>query len=188
MPHYRKLVGELCYLSPLSHEDADAHTRWENDLAVALPLGDEAYTPVSLEKMHEKVEGAIRNQAHVYSIVDLASEQVVGRSLLFSLDAVNRSALYGIMIGDPEFQNRGYGQDATRLMLDYAFNLLNLNSVMVGVFAFNERSAAMFRKLGFHEIGRQRQARIIAGRKYDVLLLDLLAEEFQGKYVSQYLP
>jgi RimJ/RimL family protein N-acetyltransferase len=187
MPHYKKLVGQHCYLSPLSHEDAEAHTRWENDLSLAIPLGDEAYTPTSLEKMHEQIDGALRNQANVFSIVALDTDQTVGRCMLTNLDAVNRSAMFGILIG-PEFQNQGYGQEATRLLLDYAFNLLNLNSVMLGVYAFNERAIATYKKVGFREIGRRRQARLIAGKAYDGILMDILAEEFQGSVIAPLVP
>jgi RimJ/RimL family protein N-acetyltransferase len=184
MPYYKKVVGKRCYLSPLSHEDAEAHTRWENDLEVAIPLGDEAYTPTSLEKMHEQIEAALRNQSHVFSIVDLESNRTIGRCMLTNLDAVNRSAMLGIMIGDKEFQNRGYGQEAIRLLLDYAFNLLNLNSVMLGTFAYNLRAIAAYKKVGFREIGRRRQARLIAGRAYDGILMDILAEEFTGSVIA----
>lgn len=187
MPHYRKIVGEKCYLSPLSHEDADLHTVWENDLAVALPLGDEAYQPVSLEKMHDKIEGALRNQSHVFSIIDLETDETVGRCQLFNMDAVNRCSWLGIMVG-PHFQNQGYGQEAMRLLLDYAFNLLNLNSVVLGVYEFNQPAIAVYKKVGFREIGRRRQARIIAGRKYDELYMDILAEEFEGGVIPRYLP
>lgn len=186
MPHYKKLVGRHCYLSPLSHEDAEAHTRWENDLTLAIPLGDEAYTPTSLEKMHEQIDAALRNQAHVFSIVALDTDQTVGRCMLTNLDAVNRSAMLGILIG-PEHQNQGFGQEATRLLLDYAFNLLNLNSVMLGVFAFNARAIAAYSKVGFQEIGRRRQARIIGGKAYDVILMDILAEEFAGSVITPFI-
>jgi RimJ/RimL family protein N-acetyltransferase len=187
MPHYKRLVGTKCYLSPLSHEDAEAHARWENDLAVAIPLGDEAFTPTSLERMHEQIDGALRNQSHVFSIVDQETDATIGRCLLFNLDAINRSAMLGIMIGAAEYQNHGYGQDALRLLLDYAFNLLNLHSIMLGVFDFNTRAIAAYKKVGFREVGRRRQARIIAGKKYDVLFMDLLAEEFEGGVIAGYL-
>ncbi len=184
MPHYKKIVGQRCYLSPLSHEDAEAHARWENDLEVAIPLGDEAYTPTSIEKMHEQIDGALRNQSHVFSVVDLESELTIGRCMLFSLDPVNRSAMLGIMIGEKEYQNQGYGQEAMRLLLDYAFNLLNLNSVMLGVYAFNTRAIAAYKKVGFREIGRRRQARLIAGKAYDGIFMDILAEEFEGSVIA----
>ena len=69
MPHFKKIAGSLCYLSPLSHDDAEVVARWENDLAVAIPLGDEAYTPMSLEKMREQIDGTLRDQARVCGYV-----------------------------------------------------------------------------------------------------------------------
>ena len=187
MPRYKRLVGTQCYLSPLCHEDAEALARWENDLAVAIPLGDEAFTPTSLEHMHEQIDAVLRNQSHVFGIVDLASDTLIGRCLLFNLDAVNRSAMLGIMIGDRDYQNHGYGQEALRLLLDYGFNLLNLHSVMLGVFAFNDRAIGAYTRVGFREVGRRRQARIIAGQKHDVLFMDILADEFEGGGIGRYV-
>jgi RimJ/RimL family protein N-acetyltransferase len=108
--------------------------------------------------------------------------------MLFSLDLVNRSAMMGMMIGEKEYWDHGYGQEATRLLLDYGFNLLNLNSIMLGVYAFNERAIQAYRRVGFREIGRRRQVRIINGQKFDLLEMDILAEEFTPLYVKQFLP
>ncbi len=188
MPHYKKLIGEKCYLSPLSLEDAHAFASWENDLEISIPLGDEAYSPSSLETASEQIGQALKNQSHVFAIVDLASEQLVGRCMLYNLDPINRSAMLGIMIGEKSFWNKGYGQEATCLALDYGFNLLNLNSIMLGVFSFNQRAIELYRRIGFREIGRRRQARLINGRKYDLLEMDLLAEEFTPRYIHKFLP
>jgi RimJ/RimL family protein N-acetyltransferase len=92
------------------------------------------------------------------------------------------------MIGDKNYWNQGYGQEATRLLLDYGFNLLNLNSIMLGVFSFNQRAIKAYRRVGFREIGLRRQARIINGQKYDVLEMDILAEEFTPLYIHKFLP
>jgi len=56
---------------------------------------------------------------------------------------------------------------------------------MLGAFSFNLRALSSYRKLGFREIGRRRQARIIAGKAYDVILMDLLAEEFDSPVVGK---
>jgi RimJ/RimL family protein N-acetyltransferase len=117
----------------------------------------------------------------VFTIVDLTTEETIGRGMLFSVDLVNRGAMLGIVIGEKDYWSKGYGVDATRLLLEYAFNLLNLNSVMLGVFAFNERAIACYRRVGFREIGRRRQARIIGERKHDAILMDILAEEFESR-------
>lgn len=182
MPHYRKLTGKLCYLSPIAPEDAPAFTAWLNDLSVTVPLGDEAYVPLALQRMESEIDDAIRRQEHIFSIIDCASDQLIGRCLLFGVDLVNRSAMLGIFIGDKSFWGRGYGQEAARLLLHYTFNLLNLHSVMLGVFSFNERAQAAYRKLGFREIGRRRDARIIAGKAYDGVLMDMLEDEFRARW------
>jgi len=185
MTHYKKLIGKKCYLSPLSPDDAERIARWENDLEVALPLGDEAYLLASAEKGRENILEALKQGWHVFGIVDLTTDLLIGRSILFKVDQVDRRAMFGILIGEKEFWGKGYGQEATRLTLDYAFNLLNLNSVSLGVFAFNKRAIQAYRRVGFKEIGHQRQFRIIAGHKHDLLLMDILAEEFESPIVGR---
>lgn len=188
MPYYRKLVGERCYLSPCSPEDGEKWAGWLNDLEVALPLGDEAYITYGLERARRDVADTALGGGHVFTIVDGATDTAIGRCVLFSVDAVNRSAMLGIFIGEKAYWGQGYGQEALNLLLDFAFNLLNLNSIMLGAFAFNERAIRCYHKVGFREIGRRRQARIIGGHKYDVVLMDILAEEFNSVYVKRLLP
>jgi RimJ/RimL family protein N-acetyltransferase len=187
MTHYPKLTGSLCYLSPASESDAVQWAQWLNDLAVALPLGREAYAPVTAEGQFQSLSDWSQRGDPVFTIVDRETSQPIGRCLLFNVNPVDRNATAGIFIGDKAYWNRGYGADALRLLLDYAFNLLNLNNVMLGVFEFNQRAIACYRKVGFKEIGRRRQARIIGGRKYDSILMDILAEEFESGFISRYI-
>lgn len=188
MTHYKKLTGTQCYLSPLSLDDAAKMAEWENDLAVTLPLGDEAYNTTSQEKLTEDLRGALQAKMHIFGILDLATDQLIGRCVLFNVDPVNRSAMLGIFIGEKDFWGKGYGSEAVQLLVEFGFYLLNLNSIELGVFAFNERAVAAYRKVGFKEIGRRRQARIIGEKKYDVILMDLLAEEYTPRYIQAYLP
>jgi RimJ/RimL family protein N-acetyltransferase len=168
-------------------EDAEQWAQWDNDLEVTLPLGDEAYTPFPLSKSEEVMAGILRRQDHVFGIVDLETDELIGRGMLFDLDLVNRKAMLGIVIGAKAYWGQGYGQEAVRLLLEYAFSLLNLNSVMLGTFSFNRRAIHCYERVGFKEIGRRRQARIIGDRKYDIVLMDILAEEFESVYVRQFV-
>jgi len=187
MPYYKKLIGEICYLSPCTPEDAENWATWFNDLEVTIPLGDEAYTPSTLEREREMIEEINRNLDHVFTIVDLETDRAIGRCLLFAIDQLNRNGMLGIVIGEKEYWGRGYGREAINLLLDYAFNLLNLNSIMLGVMEFNERAVRCYKKVGFKEIGRRRQARIIGGRKWDGILMDILAEEFESPCVKRFV-
>lgn len=185
MPYYKKLVGQICYLSPCDAADAAHWTTWLNDLHVALPLGSEAHTTLSLLRMEDIRQSMAKDESHVFTIVDLKTDKPIGRSLLFNVDHVNRAAMFGIFIGTPDVWGQGYGQEATRLTLDYGFNLLNLHSVMLGVFAYNERAIHCYERVGFRVIGRRRQARIVGDRKFDTIFMDILAEEFTSPYVLQ---
>ena len=92
--------------------------------------------------------------------------------------------MMGIVIGEKAYWSKGYGREAIGLLLDYAFNILNLNSVMLGTFAYNERALRCYRAVGFREIGRRRQAHIVGNRRFDAVLMDILAEEFTSPVVQ----
>jgi RimJ/RimL family protein N-acetyltransferase len=192
MSYFKKLIGKKCYLAPCSVADAEKWTQWDNDLEVTIPLGDEAYEPMPLDNERESIAGALAHKSHLFDIVESENDTLIGRCMLFSVNHIDRTAMLGICIGEKAYWSKGYGQEAISLLLDYAFNLLNLNNVMLGTFAFNERAIRCYKKVGFKEIGRRRQGRIIAGQAYDCVLMDILAAEYKSVYVKglidQYAP
>ena len=187
MAYYKKMVGEKCYLSPISMEDAEKWAEWLNDLEVAIPVGDVAYIPISCEKQKEWIDQDIKSGQHIFNIVDLKADQLIGKCVLFQINMVDRNAVLGIIIGEKTLWSKGYGYDATKLLLDYGFNLLNLNNIMLTTYSFNKRAIQCYKKVGFREFGRRRQARIIGNNKYDLVYMDILAEEFESVYVKRFL-
>jgi len=188
MPYYPKICGESVFLSPCSAEDGELWARWLNDLEVALPLGDEAYMTIGLERMQADVQNIVDHGDHVFTIVERKSGTPIGRCLLFAINTIDRSAMLGIFIGEKDCWGMGYGKEATRLLLDYAFNLLNLHSMMLGAFSFNERAIRTYLSLGFQVIGRRREARLIGGKAYDAVFMDMLESEFRAQHPSSLLP
>ncbi|UCD18023.1 MAG: GNAT family N-acetyltransferase [Candidatus Zixiibacteriota bacterium] len=187
MTYYKKLVGNKCYLSPICEESAQNWTKWDNDLEVAVPLGDEAYNNYPLQKIKEIIGNCIEKQDHIFDIIMTDNDEHIGRCLLFEVNHINRRATLGIVIGEKQYWNNGYGHEATNLLLDYGFNLLNLQNIMLGVLSFNQRAISCYRKVGFKEIGRRRKARLINGRWYDLVYMDMLNEEFESIYVKHCL-
>ncbi|WP_438432601.1 GNAT family N-acetyltransferase [Gorillibacterium sp. sgz500922] len=173
-----KLSAERVSLMTVRPEDAPLIAAWLNDLDVSLPLGGEAYTPTFAERTRREIETDAQN--HAFLIVHREDGVAIGRCALFGLDLINRSSKAGLFIGEKAYWNRGLGLEALNLLLDYGFNLLNLHSIMLGVFDFNERAIRCYRKAGFRETGRMREARLIAGRYHDVILMDMLAEEYSA--------
>jgi RimJ/RimL family protein N-acetyltransferase len=108
----------------------------------------------------------------------LDSNRLIGTCALSQLDPDNGSALFHITIGEKDTWGRGYGTEATRLMLDHAFTELGLHRVALTVFAFNERAVRSYRSVGFVVEGRAREAIWREGRWWDEISMSLLDSEW----------
>ena len=86
--------------------------------------------------------------------------------------------MFGISIYDPANRGKGYGQDATSLILDFAFKTLNLHRVELFTFDFNEQAQKVYLKAGFKEVGRRRKAAFIDGQYRDDIVMDILRDEW----------
>jgi RimJ/RimL family protein N-acetyltransferase len=176
--YYRKLAGERCYLSPIDPDDYLKYTEWLNDLEVMSGLA--MVTGQVTAAAERETLGRMAASGHSYAIVDIETDQLLGNCAFHQVDHVNGTATVGIFIGDKSCWSRGYGSEALRLLLDYGFNVLNLHSVMLEVFAYNRRAIASYLKVGFREIGRWREAKLIGGRRYDRVLMDILRTDLGG--------
>ena len=74
-------------------------------------------------------------------------------------------------------RGQGYGTEAVQLLLDYAFTVLGVHNVWLDT-RLQRAAIRAYEKVGFREIGRRRGARMLAGRRYDVVLMDCVANEF----------
>ena len=89
----------------------------------------------------------------------------------------HRDAWLGIGIGERADWGQGYGSEAMRLVLRYAFDELNLHRVSLTVFAYNERALRTYRRLGFVEEGRQRERLLRFGRRWDMVFMGIFNGE-----------
>jgi RimJ/RimL family protein N-acetyltransferase len=80
----------------------------------------------------------------------------------------------------PDFQRRGYGADAVRVMLHYAFMEMNLNCVALEVFAFNTGAVRLYEKLGFVRDGTLRAYMYRDGVYHDMHLMSLTRAEWEA--------
>ncbi len=184
MKYYKKFIGTKCYLSPLNPEDAAVFTEWLNDLELTKYLTIIRRT-LSLTREKEILENMAKTE-HVYVIVDLEINKIIGIAGLHDLDHINNCCELGLFIGDKDYWNHGYGEEATRLLLDFAFNVLNMHNAMLKVFDYNIRALKCYQKIGFKEIGRRREAFLITGKYYDIIYMDLLSEEFESIFIKDH--
>ena len=102
-------------------------------------------------------------------------------------DSINRTGVIGVMLGNPKHQRKGYGTEAVNLLLDYGFSFLNFRNISLNVFEYNEAAYNLYKKIGFKEVGRLRKAAEILGETYDIIIMDMLREEFQSVYIKRKL-
>lgn len=176
MRYYKKLVGERIYLSPMNVEDAEIYVKWLNDFAVTDGIGT-SNRVVYLEGEREWIsQNSGQSQ---FAIIRAEDDKLIGNCGIQAIDQSRQCAEVGLFIGDEENRNKGYGQDVLNTLLDYGFNYLNLNNIMLKVFSFNESAISCYKKVGFKEIGRRRQSYYLKGKFYDDVYMDILREEFR---------
>jgi len=101
------------------------------------------------------------------------------------VDYRNRTANFGIFIGEAEVRGKGYGTEATRLTLDHALTALGLHNVMLTVAEFNLAGQRAYARAGFHEFGRRRQCRWLGGRLWDDVYMDCLSTSFESPVLAR---
>jgi len=132
------------------------------------------YTPAQIKSWLE----ADRVEFTLFGIRTLAEDKLIGFVDLDGFDWVSRSAWTAIGIGGRDNWGKGYGTEAMRLLLRYAFATLNLNRVNLDVFGYNQRAYRSYVKCGFKEEGRERQALNRFNQRWDTVYMGILREEW----------
>lgn len=173
----RYYQGQNIHFRPLEPDDALRLAAWVNDPEIWRTLG--RFGPVSRLREREFLEGLYKTPGDVvFGIALNDGGDLIGCCGLHAVSGPNRSAELGIFIGDAGHQNKGLGTEATRLLLRYAFEELNLRRVSLQVAADNHRGVNAYRRAGFVEEGRCRQAHYRNGQYHDVLLFATLRDDW----------
>jgi RimJ/RimL family protein N-acetyltransferase len=183
-PEIINIEGTLVALGPIRRELLPVYQRWINNFEtvknLALPPA-----PMTIEAEEAWFNGAATGSVAYFTIYERSTWRPIGNIDLRDIDHRNRSASLGIVIGEASCRGKGYGTEAVRLVLDYAFTALGLHNVVLSVYEFNLAGRRAYEKVGFKEIGRRRQCRALAGRLWDELYMDCLATEFESPVLGK---
>lgn len=177
MKYLKKLESENLYLSPMMMDDAPLYVKWLNDYRVTDGIG-KTKDVTTLENEIEYLQEVTKNGNYNFGIVTKENEELIGTCSLMNIKQVDQTAELGIFIGEEEARGKGYGTEAIKMIMDYGFNTLNLHTIYLGVYSFNEEAIACYKKVGFKEAGRIREAKYHNGKRYDDIKMDILKEEF----------
>lgn len=178
------LRGETVYLTPLDPANAEIARRWINDPVINRYLLT-GQVPITIEQEAEFYRSAEASWAaargYVFEIHVAAGGTYIGNCGLDDVDMRHRSAQIGILIGEVERQNHGFGSDAIMTLARFGFDTLGLNRIEIRSQADNERSMHLYEKLGFKPVGRLREATYTFGHFVDEALFDMLASEWRAR-------
>jgi diamine N-acetyltransferase len=184
------IEGERAALGTLRRDLAATYAAWINRVEVRSGLKNlgildrESEDAWIAETMQANAQ--LEPSAANFTIYDRSDGEPVGTCALDDISHRHRRAQFGILLGDRRGQ--GIGTEATRLTLDWAFNVLSLRNVLLEVYPWNAGAIRAYEKAGFKVIGRRREALLHHGRRWDEIYMDAVASEFTGSVLGDRLP
>jgi len=173
-------------LKPHTFNNTSRLNEWENDPELIYYNDDqpEPYTKLPLEETHEYIRRHIEvtpyKKAIHYAIHKKENDLFIGYGMIAFIDRYNRNCRLGITIGDKSQWGQGYAKEALLAVIHYCFVDLGLNRIGAEIYAYNTRSLALFKKLGFKREGVLRQFVYKKGKFEDEYIYGLLREEWEG--------
>jgi RimJ/RimL family protein N-acetyltransferase len=166
------------YIRPISKEDLPQITVWINDPDINQFLKVDRPMSVTDEENWFTHLGENKGKDVVFAIVLVGSNELIGLMGLHKIDHKHQRASTGSFIGRKDLWNKGYGTEAKMLVLEYAFNTLNLRKVHSIVYDFNPRSKACLEKCGYTEEGCLKEHSYRNGRWCDEFQMAVFRDKF----------
>jgi diamine N-acetyltransferase len=170
------LTGTHICLRALDRADAPAILPWVNDQEVIQHLL--IHRPTNLAMEEAFIDSVARSEHDlVFGMCERRTDRLIGVTGLHRIDDKNRQAMFGIFIGGAGSRGKGYGSEATAMVVHYAFNTLNLNRVWLHVYEDNTPGIRAYEKVGFVKEGVLRQDSFRRGRYWDTVVMGILRAE-----------
>jgi RimJ/RimL family protein N-acetyltransferase len=174
------IYGERVRLRAAERDDVKKFCAWVNDADVTRYLS--LYLPMSSMDEGNWFEAMTRRDQSEKTLVievrDGNDWKMIGNCGVFGIDPVNRLGEIGIMLGEKDEWNKGYGTETMILLLRHCFDTLNLNRAFLHVYAENKRAKRSYEKAGFVEEGRLREGVYKHGKYDDVIVMSVLRSEW----------
>lgn len=173
------LKGEKVVLRPMRREFLEKYTEFRNDVELQLLSSDDPPMPIEYDRVVKDFEEHLtrpRSQ-FIWFAIEVQGGKFVGQCILHRFDYAARTCELGITIGDRDYQNRGYGKDAVRLLTRYAFRLLNMQKVWLTTNGTNLRAQKAFRASGYEEEARLRRHIWLDGKYDDLVYMAAFRED-----------
>jgi RimJ/RimL family protein N-acetyltransferase len=181
IPERPLLRGERVWLRPLEERDMPAYVAGINDTEVGGMAGYKAPMSVQqaigwLEHVNNKWK---EGRGFFFAVCELGDDRFIGTTWLKDVDTWHGSAELAIYM-DRDHIGSGFGSDAQRVLLDFAFTAVGVQRVWLTAYASNTRAIRSYEKLGFKHEGLMRRSWRGPRGLEDSVIMAILADEWQG--------
>ncbi len=146
------IKGKRIILTPIpeSEEFYRLYHKWLSDTNLKYKIGEEdmTYTLKEIMKMHDEWKKDFKNMT--FCILNKENEPI-GDINIFDSEEFNNLPEISIMLG--EHSGKGFGTEASQLLIDFAFKKLKLNEINLSVYKDNPKAVKLYEKLGFKITG-----------------------------------
>jgi len=170
--------GDRVKLSAVREEDVDIMMKWGEDAEYLRNVDTDIALPKTKEQWSE--EGSSGPNSAYFRLRTIEHDELIGFAVIHSIEWNNRAGMLAIGIGQSAHRNKGYGSDALKLILRYAFHELNLDRVGLEVIEYNKGGIRAYEKVGYQLEGRKRSMVYRDGKRYDVLVMGVLRHEWEN--------
>ena len=177
------LRGDSVYLNRVTRADLTKIVDMWSDITYARNLMRREARPMALEEVEDWF-GHMNDEFGLptFAIRTLDGDALIGLCAFKDIRWAARHTFFWIGIGELTARGKGYGPDATRVLLKYAFLELNLNCVGLEVISYNAAAIAAYEKVGFQPDGRVRAYVYRDGDYFDMLQMSMLRDEWEARY------
>ncbi len=171
------LQGDRVVLRALRPDDVEPLWRARQDPLFWARTTAAPFAAQTLAEYRARYEAPATDDSAQFAVE--ADGTLVGRTGLFAVDPLARNGEVGLSVL-PEHQGRGYGRDALRVLVAFAFRTRNLHRVHLETLASNEAALRTYAAVGFVEEGRSREHAWVEGAYDDVVRMGLLRSQWPG--------
>lgn len=162
-------------------EDFYEISDWYTDGDFIRKMDTQPARPLTGEDLERTYRNLDRSTEYYFHVRYQEDDRLLGFVTLYNIEWQNQIAQLAIAIGDPADRGQGFGTEALNLILNYAFNELNLYKVCLDVIATNQSAIAVYQNSGFEFEGTNKLAVKRDGKRYDLYHMGLFAEDFQPR-------
>ena len=168
------LEGKNITLRPLRMTDWKKTIQWRNNVTIKKMAMMHPFpiTEMVEKKWYEDILKSTSDKTVYFTIIQ-KDDTPIGFVKLYNINYTHKNCALGIVIGESEEQSKGYGKEAMELIIEYAFNTLNLNKITVEVVENNYKALSLYERLGFIEEGRMKQQYYMGAEYLDILIMSI---------------